>query len=133
LTQPYEIPETMPADNIVVYAKYDINKHTVRYMDGNRVLQKFDNVEYGSDFPTLSENPSKDGYDFVGWETIPATMSDRDVDIQSIWDAQIFTVTFKHEDGTTLQSSSVAYGQNPSYNGVTPTKPATLEHMYTFV
>ena len=133
LTQPYEIPQTMPADNIVVYAKYDINKHTVRYMDGNRVLQKFDNVEYGSDFPTLSENPSKDGYDFEGWETIPATMPDHDVDIQSIWNVQTFTVTFKNYDGTTLQSSSLAYGQNPSYNGTTPTKAATLEHMYTFV
>ena len=43
-----------------------------------------------------------------------------------------YTVTFKNHDGSVLQSTSVAYGDIPTYAGETPTKPATAQYTYTF-
>lgn len=44
----------------------------------------------------------------------------------------MFTVIFKNEDGTELQSGPVAYGETPKYIVKTPTKPATAQYTYTF-
>ena len=43
-----------------------------------------------------------------------------------------FTIRFVDEDGTELQSSEVAYGETPVYNGEEPTKDATAQYTYTF-
>ena len=43
-----------------------------------------------------------------------------------------FTITFSNDDGSVLQSTQVGDGVVPSYNGSTPTKPATEQYTYTF-
>ncbi len=43
-----------------------------------------------------------------------------------------YEITFINDDGTVLQSSQIAYGETPSYNGQTPTKPADAQYTYTF-
>ena len=43
-----------------------------------------------------------------------------------------FTVKFVDEDGTVLQSESIAYGEMPEYKGEEPSKEATVEYTYTF-
>lgn len=43
-----------------------------------------------------------------------------------------YTITFTNEDGTVLQSTEVAYGETPTYNGETPTKESDAEFTYTF-
>ncbi len=43
-----------------------------------------------------------------------------------------YTVTWKNEDGTVLQTDSVLDGTMPSYTGETPTKESTLQYAYSF-
>ena len=43
-----------------------------------------------------------------------------------------YTIKFVDEDGTELQSSEVAYGETPAYNGETPTKSGNVQYSYAF-
>lgn len=54
------------------------------------------------------------------------------VTLKPVFAASRHTIQFVNEDGTQLQSSEIAYGEMPAYNGETPTKAATAEHSYIF-
>ena len=43
-----------------------------------------------------------------------------------------YTVTFKNEDGSELQSGEVSFGDKPSYTGVQPAKAETEQYEYVF-
>jgi uncharacterized repeat protein (TIGR02543 family) len=45
---------------------------------------------------------------------------------------QTFDITWKNEDGTTLKTDKVTFGNMPSYNGSIPTKVAVEEKKYEF-
>ena len=47
-------------------------------------------------------------------------------------EAKTCSVTFQNWDGSQLQSGTVKYNSVPAYNGNTPTKAPTVEHLYTF-
>ncbi len=73
-----------------------------------------------------SGTPYADGADFyAGTETIGLAL-------YAQWEQTVFTITFQNEDGTELQSGPVAVGETPVYEGDTPTKAPTVEHLYTF-
>lgn len=61
------------------------------------------------------------------------TIGMEDVVITAVFKPQTFTVTFVNYDGAELQSSEVAYGQTPKYEGAEPTRPDSAEFTYAFV
>jgi hypothetical protein len=66
------VPETMPANDITITGSFSVNYYTVEYyLDGE--LFSSEKVAYGSVIPT-PEVPSKEGYNFDGWQDIPSTM-----------------------------------------------------------
>ena len=52
--------------------------------------------------------------------------------VEFLFDYNQYKVTFLDWDGDTLQSSMVAYGEYPSYNGATPEREADAQYTYTF-
>ncbi|MBR4765844.1 MAG: hypothetical protein IK085_03655 [Clostridia bacterium] len=89
---------------------------------------------------TVTATP-KDHYHFVNWTENDEEVStdatytftvEKDRNLVANFAIDTFTIDFVNDDGTPLQSGSVAYGETPSYSGETPTKQSTPEYTYTF-
>lgn len=89
-----------------VYVKWTINKYTVTFMDGEKVLKAFTNVTHG-DTVTAPEVPKKDGKTFKGWDK-PFDNVTSDLTINAVYDVDTFTVTFKDGEKV-LETQTVEY------------------------
>ena len=89
-----------------VYVKWTINKYTVTFMDGEKVLATFTNVTHG-DTVTAPEVPKKDGKTFSKWDKGFSKVTS-DLMINAVYDVDTFTVTFKDGD-TVLETQTVEY------------------------
>ena len=119
--------------------KARVNTYTVTWVDEDGTVLKTDeNVAYGTMPAYNGDTPTKAGdaqytYAFKGWdpEVKPVTA---DVIYKATYERTVntYTVTWKNEDGTVLDTSKVEYGTVPTYPGETPTKEATEQYNYVF-
>lgn len=89
-----------------VYVKWTINKYTVTFMDGEKVLKAYTNVPHGSAV-TAPEVPKKDGKTFKGWDKDFSNVTS-DLTINAVYDVHTFTVTFKDGEKV-LETQTVEY------------------------
>ena len=89
-----------------VYVKWTINKYTVTFMDGEKVLRAYTNVPHGSAV-TAPEVPEKDGKTFSKWDKDFSKVTS-DLTINAVYDVDTFTVTFK-DGGKVLETQTVEY------------------------
>lgn len=89
-----------------VYVKWTINKYTVTFMDGEKVLKAFTNVTHG-DTVTAPEVPKKDGKTFSKWDKDFSKVTS-DLTINAVYDVDTFTVTFKDGEKV-LETQTVEY------------------------
>ena len=86
-----EIPETMPARDIVAEAKWEVNQYNLM------VIVDEDTTTTQYDYNSIIEKPAtpeKEGYIFVGWNTeIPYTMPAEDVTIEAEFATDEFRFT----------------------------------------
>lgn len=79
--------KTIAADgSTVVEIKYERNKHDITYqITGDNFAQNIyetvENVPFGSTLSLISNDMTKDGYTFSGWNGLPTTMPDNDVTV----------------------------------------------------
>ena len=102
-----EIPETMPANDVVIEGTFSVNSYTVILMiDG--VIYKAITVDYGIEIE-LPTPPVKKGYTFNGWVDVPATMPAEDIIIEGSYSINSYTITYK-VDGEVYETMTVKYG-----------------------
>lgn len=89
-----------------VYVKWTINKYTVTFMDGEKVLKAYTNVTHG-DTVTAPEVPKKDGKTFSKWDKDFSNVTS-DLTINAVYDVDTFTVTFKDGEKV-LETQTVEY------------------------
>lgn len=89
-----------------VYVKWTINKYTVTFMDGEKVLETFPNVPHGSAV-TAPEVSEKYGKTFIGWDKKFDNVTS-DLTINAVYDVDTFTVTFKDGEKV-LEIQTVEY------------------------
>ena len=80
-----EIPETMPAENITLKARWEINQYTITFdtAGGSEIAPI--TQDYGTQI-TTPEAPTREGYTFIGWDReIPTTMPAENMTVTAQW------------------------------------------------
>ncbi|MCW3491003.1 InlB B-repeat-containing protein [Dethiobacter alkaliphilus] len=127
--------DKVPAEDITLYAGWDINEYTVSLDSRGGSAADSITAEYGS---MISEPPApeKAGYTFEGWytdeslevawdfaeDTVPAS----DITLYAKWEISTYNVTFKDWDGSILKTETIEYGSSATAPAA-PTKTG-----YTF-
>ena len=90
------IPETMPAEDIVVEGSFSVNYYALKYFVDNELFAIYYSIAYGT-IIELREEPIKEGYKFSGWSEAPETMPAHDVEIygyfifSSVTDVKVYS------------------------------------------
>ena len=95
-----EIPETMPAHDLIINGSFIVNKYKVTYIIDGEVL-KTDYVEYGATIvpPTVED---KEGYTFTGWTDVPETMPAHDITIYGSFTSGIEEIKISDMSGVKI-------------------------------
>lgn len=126
LTRPYSIT-TMPAENITLYAKWDVNKYTLMFVENGgsdviNIIQEFNTAI------AKPKDPTREGYTFQGWyiesnfttlQTWPFNMPIGGKTLYAKWTINKYNVSYINK-GTVLYTCSIEYSANvpdatPSY------------------
>ena len=103
------VPGTMPAEDMVLTARWTVNRYTITFKDGDEVISAVTR-DYAAEVKAPAD-PTKEGYTFAGWDTeIPATMPARDMTIQAKWTVNKYTITFDTDGGSSIASITQDYG-----------------------
>ena len=114
-----------------------VRSYTITWVDGNGKTLKTDTVAYGETPSYTGDTPAKTAtaqysYEFNHQWSPAVTAVDSDVAYTAQFDSTVrsYTITWKDNNGTTIGTTTVNYGEMPSHTA--PTKPATAEYTYTF-
>ncbi len=144
------IPTTMPAAETTVNVVYNINTNSITYYSTEDAtgdpLDVLTEIPYGGEIEITSEDePTKDGYDFAGWQfsytdpdtgdTVTFNSEDSDFDTRTMPDAAVtavptytehqYTLTIYDGDNSVITTKQIAYGVNITIpDDVTVTAPA---------
>lgn len=104
------VPTTMPAENVTVKAKWQVNSYSVKFlMDDNTVLKET-TQEYGTPI-VVPENPTKTGETFLCWTPeVDATVPAKDVVYTAVFTGSEFTITFDTDGAGEMEPMKVIYG-----------------------
>ena len=136
---------TMPASDVILYAKWTPKTHTVKAYqtkdaleNGEDALHTYDNVPHGTAVTPTPADPTNGGYTFVGWFYISDTGEEkaftfsmpvnRDLNLYAKWSSNTlmsYTVEYKLEDGTEIApptTGSALAGTTKTFNAKTGTE-----------
>ena len=102
-----EVPETMPAEDIVIEGRFSVNSYTITYKVDGEVYETV-TAEYGTAIE-LIEEPIKEGHTFSGWSDVPETMPAEDITVEGTFSINSYTVTFII-DGEVYETATVEFG-----------------------
>ena len=108
-----------------VYVKWTINKYTVTFKDGEKVLETFTNVTHGDTVtaPNVYDTATKK---FVGWDKSFDNVTS-DIIVNAKFETKKFTLTFINFDGTTVYTAEVEYGASIDSHFETADSAATYD------
>lgn len=93
-----EIPTAMPAENMTITARWQVNQYTITFKPENGGQDIVIKQDYGTAI-TAPANPTKTGYTFAGWDkTIPTTMPAGNMTITARWTENRVIVIIRPDD-----------------------------------
>ena len=105
-----ESPTTMPAENITLTARWQVNQYTITFKPENGGQDIVIKQDYGTAI-TPPAAPTRTGYTFAGWDReSPTTMPAGDMTITAQWQLNRYTITFDTAGGSEVPSITQDYG-----------------------
>ena len=102
-----DIPETMPAHDVVINGTFSPNTYTLTYqVDGAEFKSYL--LDYGTSI-TPEEEPVKEGYTFSGWSDVPETMPANDVIVTGAFTVNTYKLSYV-VDGEEYKAYEIEYG-----------------------
>jgi uncharacterized repeat protein (TIGR02543 family) len=116
LTQSYNIPSTIPAENLTLYAKWTVKQYTITFITNNGNSIPIQTNSFGSEI-SLPDG-LRMGYSFVGWYTDSAlenqftlsTMPAENITLYAKWLVNQYTLTFISNGGDSIQPITQDFG-----------------------
>ena len=105
-----EIPETMPAENMTITAKWKVNSYTITFdtAGGSEIAPI--TQDYGTAIAAPAD-PTREGYTFIGWDMeIPTTMPAENITVTAKWKVNSYTITFDTAGGSEIAPITQDYG-----------------------
>ena len=90
-----DMPETMPSRDLTYYGDYTINQYTVKFVFAGKVISE-KKQNYNTAI-TAPQNPQNEGYTFVSWGELDATVPAHDVTYEAQYTVNTYKVTYKVE------------------------------------
>ena len=103
----WEVPETMPANDLTLNGTFIINKYLVTFQIGDEVVAS-DSLEYGASI-VAPVAPAKEGYTFTGWGEVAESVPAGDVVYEGAYVVNKYLVTFQIGEDV-IASDSLEYG-----------------------
>lgn len=107
-----EIPERMPAEDVTITGELTINRHTITYLVSGETYSA-ETYDFNEVIVPI-EAPSFVGYHFTEWGGIVERMPDYDIEVEAIYEINVWTATYKIKSGetyTTYTSVTYEYGE----------------------
>jgi uncharacterized repeat protein (TIGR02543 family) len=125
---------TMPAEDITLYAKWNVNQYTISFNSNGGSAVEPITQPYGA-LITEPTNPTRTGYTFVAWykeggltnewnfsvDTVPA----ENITLYAKWNVNQYTISFNSNGGSAVEPITQPYGAliteptNPTRTGYT--------------
>ena len=107
------IPTTMPAENMAITARWQVNQYTITFKPENGGQDIVIKQDYGTAI-TAPANPTKTGYTFAGWDkTIPSTMPAGDMTITAQWTENRVIVIIRPDDSKDEPDPGIVHRWGP--------------------
>lgn len=108
-----EIPTAMPAENMTITARWQVNQYTITFKPENGGQDIVIKQDYGTAI-TAPANPTKTGYTFAGWDkTIPTTMPAGDMTITARWTENRVIVIIRPDDSKDEPDPGIVHRWGP--------------------
>jgi len=119
------VPDTVPAGNITITAKWKVNSYKVTFLNGyDAVISEID-CEFGSEI-VYPQNPEREGYTFIGWDSNEINVPARDITITAKWSINKYTISFADTGDKNIQSITQDYGTAV----IAPANPTKYGHTF---
>ena len=102
-------------------ATFSINTYLITFASEDGIPLETKEVEYGETPEYTGEEPTKEGYVFLGWTPTPYP-ANKNQTYTPRFRINSFTIRFLGENDEVLQEETLEYGATPVYKGATPTK-----------
>ena len=102
-------------------ATFSINTYLITFASEDGIPLETKEVEYGETPEYTGEEPTKEGYVFLGWEPTPYPATKNET-YTPRFRINSFKIRFLGENDEVLQEETLEYGTTPVYKGATPTK-----------